>query len=451
MPDTPAARLPLVLACGASFIALLDVTIANLAIPDLTRDFEGRDVGDLSWVVTAYTVLFAALLAPSGRLADAAGRRRLYLAGMAVFTAASAVASAAWSLEALVAARAVQGAGAALILPASLAFVLADTPPARRAAAIGLWSAAASVAAAAGPAVGGVLVDVAGWRSLFLLNVPIGAALVAGALRIPGGGGAGTRVPDVAGTVLLAAGIGLVVLAMTEAERWGWTSGPVLAAFGGGAAALAAALARSRRHEAPAVEVDLWRNGTYAAANVVSLLFGVALLGSMFAGVLFLTAVWGYTPLEAGLGMTPGALAAAAVGIAIGRSQRRPSARALVVGGTLLSVLSSGLLAVVASGEPQYVAVWLPAALLMGTGVGAVSVGVSSAAALSVAPQRFATATGLNIAARHGAIGVAAVAVLLHDGSGIDEFRSVYVLFTLASLAVVVAASRLVLAPAEAH
>ncbi|HEV3001543.1 MAG TPA: MFS transporter [Solirubrobacteraceae bacterium] len=453
MPSATAARLPLALACGASFVALLDVTLANLAIPDLAREFEGQGVAGLSWVVTAYTVPFAALLAPAGRLADVVGRRRLFLAGALAFTAGSAVAAAAPSFGVLVAARAVQGAGAALLLPASLAFVLADTPPARRAAAIGLWSAAASLAAATGPAIGGVLVGAAGWRSLFLVTVPIGAALAAGAARATGGAGAGARVPDVAGTVLLAGGIGLAVLALTEGAEWGWASAATLAAFAIAAAALAAALARSRRHEAPAVEVALWRSRTYAAANVVSLLFGAGLLGSMFAAVLFLTALWGYTPLEAGLAMTPGALASATVGIAVGRSARRPSARALVVGGTLLMAASAALMAAEVSSHPRFVTVWLPAALLLGVGVGAVSVGVSTAAALSVGPQRFATATGLNVAARQvgGAVGVAGIAVLLHDQAGVEEFRSVYLACALAGLAVAVPASRLVLAPAQAR
>src|SRR5215207_8477028 len=161
MTSSPASRIPLLLACGGSFLAFLDVTITNLAVPDLAGDFS-VGVTSLSWVVTLYTILFAALLAPAGRLADVVGRRRLFVAGVTTFTAASLVAAVAPTFGVLLAARAVQGVGAALLMPASLAFVLADTPPTQRTAAIGLWSASASAAAALGPAVGGVLVDTLG-------------------------------------------------------------------------------------------------------------------------------------------------------------------------------------------------------------------------------------------------------------------------------------------------
>src|SRR4051812_5570567 len=211
----PSSRLPLLLACGGSFLAFLDVTITNLAVPDLAGDFSAG-VTSLSWVVTLYTILFAAVLAPAGRLADVVGRRRLFVAGVATFTAASLLAALAPSLGVLLAARAVQGVGAALLMPASLAFVLADTPPAQRPMAIGLWSASASVAAAAGPALGGVLVDSVGWRSLFCINVPIGIWLVWRTRRLPAAAERGGRLPDAVGTVLLAAGVGLVVLGVTE-------------------------------------------------------------------------------------------------------------------------------------------------------------------------------------------------------------------------------------------
>ncbi|HEY6761863.1 MAG TPA: MFS transporter, partial [Baekduia sp.] len=164
--------LVLAVASGAAFLAMLDATVANLAVADLHRDFPGVAVGDLSWVITIYAITFAALLAPGGRFADLLGRRALLTAGAALFTIMSIVAAAAPSLGILLAARGLQGAGAAAMIPASLAVVLADTPPERRAAAIGAWSAAGALAAAAGPAIGGVLVDVAGWRSVFFITIP---------------------------------------------------------------------------------------------------------------------------------------------------------------------------------------------------------------------------------------------------------------------------------------
>ncbi|MQA76547.1 MAG: MFS transporter, partial [Solirubrobacterales bacterium] len=414
-PSSPArtsSRLPLALAAGGAFLAFLDVTITNLAIPDLARDFGGTGVTSLSWVVTLYTILFAALLAPAGRLADLLGRRRLFAAGTAIFTAASLLAALAPSFESLLAARAIQGVGAAAMIPASLAFVLTDTPPARRAAAIGIWSAAASAAAAVGPALGGVLVDAFGWRSLFLINVPLGAVLVAQALRVRVVAETRGRLPDFLGTALLAAGVGLVVLGVTEGEPWGWGDPRTIAVLAAGLLSTALALGRSARNPVAAIEVGLWRNRTYAAANLVSALFGAGLYAWLLLGVLFLTEVWGYSELQAGLAMTHGAVAAAAVGVAVGRLSRGPSPRALVVTGGLAIAITGLALALWIPAEPHFLTVWVPAGLIGGAGMGAVSVGVSSAAALSVAPERFAGATGLNVAARQvgGALGIAVLA-----------------------------------------
>ena len=181
-------------AAGAAFLALLDTTVANLAVADVQGDFAGTSVGAATWIITIYAVVFAACLAPAGRVADVVGRRTLLLAGVSAFTVLSLACALAPSLGVLLGARALQGAAAAAMIPASLAVVLADTPPERRAAAIGAWSAAGALAAAAGPAIGGVLVDTVGWRALFLINVPIGFAIVLGTRALPSGG-AGGRFP----------------------------------------------------------------------------------------------------------------------------------------------------------------------------------------------------------------------------------------------------------------
>lgn len=442
-------RLALLLACGGPFLAFLDVTITNLAIPDLAGDFGGHGVAELSWVVTLYTIVFAAGLAPAGRLADVLGRRRLYVAGIAVFTLASLAAAVAPTFGVLLAARAVQGLGAAALLPASLAILLADLPAARRPAAIGLWSAAASVAAGLGPAIGGVLVDAFDWRALFCLNLPFGAWLVLRARALPVTAEPRGRVPDAIGSALLAGGIGLVVLAVTQGEAWGWGSVATVAALAGGVAAVGVALRRSERHPAPAVDTALWRIRTYAAANVVSALFGAALYAWLLVGVLFLTQVWHYSELKAGLAMTPGAVAAALVGIAVGRAARRPSPRALATGGGVVLGLTGGAIALWLPADPHFLGLWLPAGLIGGAGMGAVSVGVASAAALSAGPQRFAGATGLNVAARQvgGALGVAVMAVLLEAAgpATLAGFQRVYVVCGLSAMAAGLVGLRLVL------
>lgn len=447
-PITPSRPLPLLLACGGSFLAFLDVTITNLAVPALAVDFGGVDLTSLSWVVTLYTILFAALLAPAGRMADVLGRRRLFAVGVAVFTVASLLAAFAPTYGLLLVARAAQAVGAAALMPASLAFVLADTPVTRRASAIGLWSAAASIAAALGPALGGVLVDAFGWRSLFFVNVPAGVVLWLLALRMPAVATARKRLPDVVGTMLLAGGVALLILGVTQGQSWGWTWTP--ACLLGAVAAVAVSLVRSSRHAEPAVQITLWRTPAFAGANVVSVLFGVALYATLLLGVLFLTEVWHYSELRAGLAMTPGAVASAVVGLVVGRIARRPSPRTLTVIGALALAATSGALALWLPAEPNFLGVWLPAGLISGAGMGAVSVGVSSAAALSVPPPSFAAGTGLNIAARQvgGALGVAVLVALFAGhtpADGVSDFTHVYLVCAVAALAAAAVGTRLTL------
>jgi MFS family permease len=443
----------LAVASGAAFLAMLDATVANLAVADLHTDFPAVAVGDLSWVITIYAIAFAALLAPGGRFADLLGRRALLVGGALVFTTMSLVAAVAPSFEILLVARGLQGAGAAAMIPASLAVILVDTPPERRAAAIGAWSAAGALAAAAGPTVGGALVDVAGWRAVFFVTVPAGLALLAATQLLPAGGeraagagrvrtpdvggvpadgdGAGRpTVPDLLGTLLLAAGVGGLALGVSRGAAWGWGDLRTLVAIAGGLAGLAAVLLRSRSHPAPAVEVGLWRSRTFALANLASLIYGAVLFSWLLVGVLFLTQVWGYTPLETGLAMTPGAVAAALVALGCGPLVARHGPRPVVLAG-LATLAAAGVWVVSAVDDaPAFVALWLPAGTLVGVGMGAIATGLSTAAALSVAPAQFAAGVGLNQAARAvgGALGVAAMATILRgtDPAAAASYLGVY-------------------------
>lgn len=441
----PSAATVLVLASGAAFLAMLDATVANLAVPDLAVDFPGSTVADLSWVITAYAVAFAAALAPAGRLADTIGRRRLYIAGVGLFTLMSALAAAAPTVGLLVAARAVQGVGAAAMIPASLAVLLAGMPAERRAGAIGAWSASSALAAAIGPSVGGVLVEAFGWPSLFVINVPLGVALVVVARRLPADERlADARFPDLAGSALLGGGIAVIVLAVTQGDRWGWTSAGTVAGMAGGLVAVTLAVRRSQGHPAPAVETALWRSPRFAVANVAAFGYGMALYSWMFIGVLFLTGSWGYSELRAGFAMSPSAVFAAIGAVVVGRSAGRISPRLAVGGGALLVAVGGALIVSAAGDDPSFVTLWLPVSLIAGTGVGAVTTGLSSAAVLSAPPAQFAGATGSVMTARQigGALGVAIAAVIIDNSSasGADRFRPAYVFSTVAVAVVAVLA-----------
>ncbi|RKS68935.1 EmrB/QacA subfamily drug resistance transporter [Actinomadura pelletieri DSM 43383] len=436
-PEAPRARRDVPwLAAGAAFLAMLDATVANLAVPDLHADFPGSSLSGLTWVITLYAVLFAALLAPAGRLADLIGRRTLYLWGVGLFTLASLACALAPNVPVLLATRAAQGAAAAAMIPASLALLLRDMPAERRAGAIGLWSATGAFAAALGPSLGGVLVDQFGWRSLFVINVPVGLALVFFGVRLPRSDRGAGRLPDLVGTVLLGGGVGAVALGVPQTRDWSWTDARILALLTGGAALVALALWRSARHPVPALEISLWRNRQFALANAASFLYGTALYTWLLVGVLYLTSEWDYSILKAGFASTPGALTATGAAIVMGRLTGRIGVRPAVVGGALL-MAGSGLWAVAAlPADPHFVTFWLPVGLLVGTGMGMLATGTASAAALAVNPLQFAGATGLNTTARQlgGALGIAVLAALLPAGAVHDDYGAVYLFATITTV-----------------
>jgi MFS family permease len=219
----------------------------------------------------------------------------------------------------------------------------------------------------------------------------------------------------VVGTLLLAAGVGFISLGIVQGSAWGWASARTLGVAAAGLLLLAWALRRSARQAAPAVETQLWRIRTFALANVVSLFYGAALYAWLLEGVLFLVNVWHYSVLDAGLAMSPGAVLSAAVAVLAGRIGARRDPRLLVVVGATSIVVSGVWLVLALTARPDFAALFLPAGLLAGFGMGALSTAVSTAAALSVQPPRFAGATGLNMAARQvgGALGIAALAAIL--------------------------------------
>jgi EmrB/QacA subfamily drug resistance transporter len=438
---TRPTRSAIVLACGAPFVSLLDVTIVNLAIPQLAVDFPRATVSGLTWVVTAYAVVFAALIAPFGGMADALGRRVVYGWGLALFTAASAACAVAPDLSVLLGARVVQAVGAAALVPTSLAIVLAQVAPQHRMAAVGAWAASASMAAALGPGLGGLLVDSLGWRWVFLINLPVGVAL-AFFLRAASPERRSQRLPDLLGALLLALGVGGIVLGISQGNEWGWTSGRSALAVGVGLVASLAAVRRSWHHPTPGIEVGLWRTRDYASANLVSVFFGMMLYPWLLVGILFLNDVWGFSALEAGLAVTHGAVFSAIAGA--WASKRGIGARAAMVSGGLLLTATAASLALLLTPDVDLLLLWVPTGVTCGIGIGLLSTGVSAAAALSVAPSRFASATGLNLAARQvgGAIGIAILAAILDvpGGPRLADYQSVYLLCSVAALAAAIAA-----------
>ncbi|MBK5219016.1 MAG: MFS transporter [Thermoleophilia bacterium] len=301
------------------FMASLDLFIVNIAFPDLAADFDGASISNLSWVLNAYAIVFAALLVPAGRIADRVGRKRVFIAGLLLFSLASALCAVSPSIPFLVAARVLQAAGGAMMLPTTLGLILPAFPAQQRALAIGIWSAVGGVAAALGPPLGGLLVQVS-WHWIFLVNVPIGIVTAIVALRAldevrePEDGR-----PDLLGAAALALGIGLLTLGIVKGPDWGWTDPRALASFAGAAALIVAFVYRSAHHHAPVIELPLLRVRSFALGNLAAAVFFAGFAAMLLSGVLLLTEVWGYSALRAGIALSPGPLMAALFSIPSGR------------------------------------------------------------------------------------------------------------------------------------
>jgi EmrB/QacA subfamily drug resistance transporter len=406
----------------AVFMSSLDLFIVNIAFPDIQRDFSGTSLASLSWILNAYAIVFAALLVPAGRSADRLGRRRSFLAGLALFTLASALCAAAPSVELLVAARVLQAIGAAAVFPTSLALVLPEFPPAERRTAVAAWAAVGGVAAAAGPPIGGLLVQ-AGWQLVFLVNVPIGIALLVVAARVlrEQREDLGAPRPDLLGALLLTASIGTLTLGIVKAPEWGWGSARVIGLLAAAVVVGAAFWTRSLRHPTPVVEPALIRQRTFALANAAGLLFFMAFGAMLLSSVLFLTGVWHESVLRAGLQIAPGPTMAAVFAVLAGRLAPRYGERALgALGGLLFA--AGGLWWIARVGAaPSYAADFLPGMLIGGAGVGLVIPSMFSAATSTLPPARFATGTAVTSMSRQIgiALGVAIlVAILGTPGAG---------------------------------
>jgi EmrB/QacA subfamily drug resistance transporter len=386
----------------AVFMGFLDVTIVNIAFPDIEASFRGTSLAGLSWILNAYNIVFAALLVPAGRLSDRVGRRRMFFIGVSTFLAASTVCGLAPSVEVLVAARVAQAAGAAILVPTSLALLLPEFPLEQRATATALWGATGGIAAATGPALGGVLVDATSWRWVFFVNLVIGLPALVPARRLlretrdehPG------PLPDALGIALLVAGVALLSLGIVEGKDWGWDSARVLGSLITSAVLLAAFLARSARHPAPVIELGLLRVRSFAVANAGVFLFALGFYALLLANILFLTSVWGWSVLRAGVAVTPGPIMAAISATIGGRLADRFGQRVVAFPGGLLFAAGCLVFATGTAGSPHYASEFLPATILTGMGVGLSFAAWGSAAVAELPPSRFATGSAISATSR---------------------------------------------------
>jgi EmrB/QacA subfamily drug resistance transporter len=424
--------------CVGVFMSSLDLFIVNIAFPAISRHFGGASLASLSWILSGYAIVFAALLVPAGRWADAFGRKRAFLLGLAIFVASSAACALAPSVGFLIAARIVQAAGGALMLPTSLGLMLPEFGPHERHVAIGVWAATGGIAAAAGPPLGGLLVQ-ADWRWVFLVNVPIGLLGLGFGLRtLRERRELGSGRPDVLGAGALIVAIGSLVVAIVKGQEWGWGSAAVIALLAVTVVVLPAIWWRSQRHDAPVVEPAMLRVRSFGLAVGASVLFFAGFGAMLLTGVLFLTGVWHESVLSAGLMLFPGPAMATAFSVPSARLGARVGYRIpgmlgalLFVGGQLFYITQTG-------DRPAYLSEFLPGMAVSGAGVGLMIPTLTGAGASSLASERFATgAAVLTMGRQIGvALGVAlVVAVLGTAPATAADFHSAWLISVIGGLA----------------
>jgi EmrB/QacA subfamily drug resistance transporter len=410
----------LAMCCVAQFMVVLDVSIVNVALPKMRADLDLSATGQ-QWIINAYTLTFAGFLLLGGRAADLFGRRRSFVLGLGVFTVCSLLGGLAQNGGSLIAARAVQGVGGAILAPATLSLITTTfTEPAARRRALGAWSATAASGAAAGVLAGGILTDLLDWRWVLFVNVPIGVALIAAALVSLGESRADTRPRlDLAGAVTVTGGLALIVYGIVSTDTRPWDSPATILTLSGGAALLAAfAVIESRLAAHPLVPLGVFRLRSVSVANGIAVTIGAALFGMFFFLSLYLQQVNGYSPLKAGFAFLPAALSTMGGAMVGTRIVTSLGARRQLVIGPLMAVAGLAWLGQLSAGDGYFVHVF-GALVLIGIGIGLSFVPMTIAATADVPIHQAGLASGLINTTRQvgGAVGLAVMATVAAGAS----------------------------------
>ena len=411
-------RWTFVVTSVAAFMVALDNLVVTMALPSIQEDLNAS-LASLEWMVNAYTLTFAVLLLPMAALGDRLGRRRVFVAGLAIFTVASAACALAPSTGALVLARAAQGVGGAAVLPLSLTLLTSAVPPARRGAALGVWGAMSGLAVALGPLLGGAVTEGASWQFIFWLNVPLGLVVVPLAARALAESRGSARRLDAVGLGLVSAGLFAVVSGLVRGNEHGWTTPAQLATLLGGVALVTAFVAWERRTPEPMLPLGLFRSRAFRAVNAAALLMSVGMFGSIFLLAQFLQTVQGYGPLGAGLRTLPWTAVPVLVAPIAGPLSDRIGGRPLLVAGLVLQGLGIGWLGLLLQVDTSYGQMLVPF-VLAGAGMGLFFVPVASVVMGSVPASDQGIASGANNGIRElgGVLGIAVLGAVFAARGG---------------------------------
>lgn len=425
--DARRTRLVVLVTIGAAFMSSLDLFVVNVAFDDIGRDFGvggpgGPTAADLSWVLSAYAVAYAALLVPFGRLADRYGRKQMFIAGLAIFVLASAACAISGDVWSLVAFRVLQAAGAAAMTPTSLGILMGALPPEKRVGAVRLWAATGALAAAFGPTVGGVLTQIS-WHWVFLINIPIGAALLWLAVSTVDDARPDTDAerPDLVGAVLFAGSVGLLALGLTKSNDWGWGSGHTVGSL---VAAVALALIfvwQSRRHMSPLIHPALLQVRSFRYTNIVMLTFNIAFAAQLLVGILWMQQIWGYSALKTGFAIAAGPALVPVTAVLTHRFLPNLSPAKLVAIGSVLCALGNLWLISLMGATPEYLTAYLPGWILSGIGVGFALPNLMAGGTRDLAPDQSATGSAIMTMSRQigFVIGVSVLFAFVGSAQGV--------------------------------
>ncbi|MFJ8634607.1 MFS transporter [Streptomyces sp. NPDC093568] len=414
------AAWALVITSVAGFMAALDNLVVTTALPSIREDLGGA-LHDLEWTVSAYTLTFAVLLMFGAALGDRFGRRRLFLVGISIFTLASAGAALAPGIDSLIAARAVQGAGAAIMMPLTLTLLTAAVPAAKRGMVYGIWGAVNGLAVASGPLIGGSLTEHISWQWIFWLNVPLGIALLPLArLRLAESYGTGARL-DIPGTLLASGGLFGIVYGLVRGPADGWTGRLVLTGLFAGGALLVGFVLYSTRAKNPMLPMRLFRFRAFSGINAASLLMFLGMFGSIFLLSQYMQGVLGYSPTEAGLRMLPWTGMPMLVAPIAGILSDRIGGRPVVATGLFLQAAGLAYLASVVTVDVSYAA-QLPGLIISGVGMALFFAPAANLVMSSVRASEQGIASGANNALREvgGALGIAVLASIFSAQGGYE-------------------------------